>query len=56
MTPGSGIGLKTKMFTLHIDANPEKEKQGSKAHEDRGHAGDHQLFLQLTCELGRGYL
>jgi len=51
-----GVITHTHLVSLHIDANPEKEEQSSKAHEDRGHAGDHQLLLQLTCELGRGYL
>jgi len=41
---------------LDIDSNPEEEEQGSKAHEEAGHPGDHQLLGQLPCELGRRHL
>jgi len=51
-----GVITHTHLVSLHIDANPEKEEECTKAHEDRGHTGNHQLFLQLTGELRGGYL
>lgn len=40
----------------YVDANPEQEEEDSKAHEERGHQGDEELFVNVTCVLGRGDL
>ena len=39
-----------------VDPHPEKEEKGPEPHEQGGYNGDHQLLLQLPCELGRSHL
>ena len=41
---------------LYVDANPEQEEEDSKAHEEWGHQGDEELFVNIACVLGRGDL
>lgn len=40
----------------YVDANPEQEEEDSKAHEERGHQGDEELFVDIPSVLGGGNL
>ena len=35
----------------YVDANPEQEEEDSKAHEEWGHQGDEELFVNIAGDL-----
>ena len=40
----------------HVDADPEQKEEDPKAHEERGHQGDEELFVDVPSVLGGGDL
>lgn len=40
----------------YVDADPQQEEEDSKAHEEGGHQGDEELFVNIARVLGRGDL
>lgn len=40
----------------HVDANPEQQEEHSKAHEERGHQRDEELFVDIPSVFGGGDL